>query len=584
MTASHTSDGTTVSMRPLPSPRYRVHSWQVVLLWVICMAPLLGWGLPTSAYDPFLFGGEDAWHPDRYGAAATAQARRERAAGADTDLDPLAASDRIISLTGDEAARAAILMRYRLFSRQPDEMITFMALQRMSPRQLDFDPQLYQYGGGYIYLVGATVGLTSLVGLTEITGDVGAYLSQPELFARFYIVARAVTLVFGALTLIATIKLARRAAGRTAGWIAFGLVAAQPVFITGVLEAKPHLPAACLLLWATLSAVEYQAHRRRRDILRMGLQAGFAFSLVLTGLAGALLWPVLLIMCKDGARRKRHDLALAGLLAIAVYIVTNPYIPYNLLCERAALSSNLANSTAMYSIERLPEGLVRVGQLMLESCGPGVVLGGLLALVWMYIRWPRQADLVSVPSLALLALCAAIAAGKPAEFARFLLLPAILLGIGTGAVVAALAKYRLGWAILATIVAFAVMRTPTYLRSFYVDARFQHESRLQAAQYIQENAEPGDVIGVLQEPAPYAVPPLDFAHRDVALLPKRDPAHLEHERLPRWLVLTADDATIRRDAWWRSHYRLARQFAAHPYELSRIAWANKPTYICQRAD
>ncbi len=564
--------------------RRRVRTWQVIVLWLVCMLPLLFWGLPTSRYDPFLFGGEDAWDADRYLAGDALQTRRERIDGADIDLDPLAVTDRIVDLTADEAARAAILLRYRLYSRQPDEMITFMALQRMDPRGFDFDPQLYQYGGGYIYLIGAALGLSSLLNLIDLTSDVGVYLSDPELFGRLYVVARLVTLVFAALTLVAVIKLARRAAGRTAGWIAFALVAACPVFITGVLEAKPHLPSVCLLLWAILSALDYQADGRRRHALRMGLQVGYAFGLVLTGLAGVLLWPVLLLARRSGGWRTVRDLALAGVLALAVYAVTNPYIPYNLLSDRAALASNLANSTAMYAIDRLPEGALQVGQLLLESCGPGVLLGGLIALVWLYVRWPRQADLVSTPGIAMLLLCIAIGAGKPAEFARFLLLPSILFATGTGALIATLGVRRLGWALAAAIIVLAFMRTPAYVYSFYADAHFGYESRHHAAQYLREQTRPTDVIGVVQEPHPYAVPPLDFAHRSVCLLPRHGSRGIEPGQLPEWLVLTADDATVHRRAWWQRHYRLAEQFAAEPFQLSRIAWANKPVFVYRRAE
>jgi hypothetical protein len=512
------------------------------------------------------------------------QERRERTAGADTDLDPIADTGHIIDLTNDDAARATILQRYRLYSRQPDEMITFMALQRMSPRRLDFDPRLYQYGGGYIYLIGAALGLSSLLGLTTVTSDVGVYLSQPELFARFYIVARVVTLVFGALTLVAVVKLARRAAGRTAGWIAFVLVAASPVFITGVLEAKPHVPSVCMLLWATLSALDYRAGGRRRDALRVGLQVGYAFGLVLTGLAGALLWPVLLLLRRSDGRRTRRDLALAGAVALATYVVTNPYVLYNLLFRRSALASNVANSVAMYSFDRLADGLLRVGQLMLESCGPGVLVAGLIALAWMYYRWPRQADVVSVPGLGLLLLCIGIGAGKPAEFARFLLLPAILFGIGTAALATTLANRRLVWGVLVVVVVLAVMRTPAYVYSFHADAHFQHESRHQAALYLREHAEPIEAIGVVQEPAPYATPPLNFAHRKISLLPQSGIIRIEYRKLPEWIVLTADDATVHREAWWQPHYRLAKRFAAEPLQLSRIAWANKPTFVYRRVD
>jgi hypothetical protein len=287
--------------------------------------------LPTSADNALLFGEQPPWTAESFRAAELAELRRSRPGGADTDLNPLDTRDRVIDLTATHEARAEILTRYRLFSRQPDEMITFMALQRMSPRELDFDPRLYQYCGGYIYLIGAALGLASLTGLATLTVDVNFYLQNPEQFARFYLVARGVTLLFAAALLIAVVHLARRAGGRTAGWAALALTAASPVFICGALEAKPHLPSVAMQLWAILFAVRYLDSGRRRDALWMGALAGAAFSLVLTGLAAALLWPTVLLTRRNAMRTTTRDLLLAAALAVGLYLVTNPYVPYNLL-------------------------------------------------------------------------------------------------------------------------------------------------------------------------------------------------------------------------------------------------------------
>ena len=260
------------------------------------MFPLLFWGLPTARNDGLLFGGEPAWPAARYHVERDLEQRRARNAGADTDLNPLAGREQIVDLTADDAERAEILRRYRLFSRQPDEMITLMALQSMKPRQLDFDPKLYQYGGGYIYLVGAALGAAGTLGIVPLKSDIGYYLEHPDAFGRFYVVARCISLVFGALTLLAVYRLGRRAGGPdpycvVAGWLALAMVAGTPVFITAVCEAKPHLPSACMLLWATLAALDFRNSGARRDAVRMGLFGGYAFGLVLTGLVATLLWP-----------------------------------------------------------------------------------------------------------------------------------------------------------------------------------------------------------------------------------------------------------------------------------------------------
>ncbi len=555
---------------------------RVVLLWALLMAPLLFWGLPTSLHDDLLFGGQPPWAADRYQAAGDLEQLRTRQAGADRDLNPIADRDQLVDLTADDAGRAEILRRYRLYSRQPDEMIIFRALQRMRPRQLDLDPQLYQYGGGYIYLVGAALGAAAVSTAVRVTGDLGVYLAHPESFARFYVVARLVSLLFGALTLIAVHRLARRAAGRTAGWVALLNVACCPVFITAVLEAKPHLPSACMILWATLSALDFHARGRWQAALRMGLQAGYAFALVLTGLAACLLWPALLLVRATAAFRARWpSLGLAVLLALLVYVALNPYVPYNWLTGRPALESNLANSLAMYRDQaaRAPEGALRAAQLLAEGAGPGVLVIGLAGLILLLRQRPRVTMLAAAAGCGVLVLCVLLAAGKPAEFARFLILPVLLLAVAAAVLIAALARRRPIAGMLLTIIVLVTMRTPAYIRSFVDDARATHESRLAAGQYLSARLAPADAIGVLQEPAPYAVPPLDFAHRRVLLLPAARPADLEEALLPAWLVYTADDDRAHAGDWWHEFYVLAARFPDHGTAVSPIAWANKPAFV-----
>jgi hypothetical protein len=564
------------------------------------MTPLLWWGLPSSRDDELLFGGEPPWPAARYQIDAELAQLRARQAGADTDLNPLTQRDQIVNLTADDAARVEILRRYRLFSRQPDEMITLRALQRMNPRKLDFDPRLYQYGGGYIYAVGAALGTAALTGFLRITSDAAFYLDHPAAFARFYVVARSLSLLCGALALLAVYRLARRAGGRTAGWIALTCAALTPGFITGVLEAKPHLPSACVLLWATSSALDYLARRRVGDLVRSALLAGYAFALVLTGIAAAALAPALVWA---GARRSprgrprpvniRHLMGAVA-LAAGVWLLANPYVPYNALFNRAALGSNVANSTAMYAnqVARAAQGAVRVGQLLVEAGGAGLLVAGGLGLVLLWRRYPREVLLPASVGAAMLLMAVLTGAGKPAEFGRFLILPVLLLATSAGVLLAALLRRRALTGFVVTLAVLLTMRTPAYIHAFAADTAGTHESRYLAAVYLREHLGPADTLGVVQEPAPYAIPPLDFAHRTVLWLPPEPPVSPDsapggaataptavRTTLPDWLVLTADDERVHADAWWQPRYRLAQRIPPPPASLSPISWANKPVFI-----
>src|SRR5208282_5742476 len=84
--------------------------------------------------------------------------------------------DQSETIARDQVNRARILRRYRLYSYQPDEMISFRALGKMHPANLQFDPMLYQYGGLWIYPLGAIVKAASLVGFVTASSDPTFYL------------------------------------------------------------------------------------------------------------------------------------------------------------------------------------------------------------------------------------------------------------------------------------------------------------------------------------------------------------------------------------------------------------------------
>lgn len=538
------------------------------------MFTLLFWGLPSSRIDPLLFGGDPPWPPERYGAAGIASELRGRQAGADVDRDPIEDRDKILDLTGSQKDVAAIMTRYRLFSRQPDEMITFRALQQMDPRHGDLDPRLYQYGGAYIYLVGAALGAAHVLGLAHITSDVDYYLTNPDAFGRFYVVARVLSLLAGGLLLVGVFRLAASVAGRVAGWVALILTACAPVFISGALEAKPHILSAAALVWAAYASLRYLRRPTTGRMVLAASLAGLSFAFVLTGLVAVLLIPAAVVAVARPRRRSAH-LAWGLVVFALVYTATNPYPVHHVLFDRAALMANIGNSTSMYSVARFGAGLLRVLVLLFESGGLFPFLG-LIAAIVLAVRRPRESAVVALPILALLAICVAIGAGKPAEFARFLVAPVAVAAVPLAIWIRrSLARGRFAAALMLAGCA-ATLQTPAYVGSFAADCGLTGESRYRAAEYLAAEVPSGAAIGVVQEPAPYCVPPLDFAHRRVVLLPQSRPAS---SRLPEYLVLTADDRSDIEGRWWKPDYRLEREFGGTERRLSRVTWADKPVLV-----
>ncbi len=230
-----------------------------ILLAFVAMSVVgITWGLPSRKIDKYLFGDDPPWPGQKIYRLAGAAEKFSPDRGADVDVDPLDKStSEPILLTATEEDIGKIYLRYRLYTYQPDEMITMMALAGMNPRELDLDPRLYQYGGLFIYPVGALIGACGLAGLIDVRSDVAYYLDNPDEFGKFYVVARAYSAAWGLVGVVVVFAIARRLAGSRVGLLAALLFALMPVVVCMAHEGKPHLPGAVLMLAAVLFAMRH---------------------------------------------------------------------------------------------------------------------------------------------------------------------------------------------------------------------------------------------------------------------------------------------------------------------------------------
>ena len=179
--------------------RQRRERSALVILLLLSVAVFGGgitWGLPSRAADPFLFGRRRPWTGAEI-LALTGPREPSGDKGADVDRDPLKDRSHKLLINQTDRDRAEIVRRYRLFSYQPDEMVTLMALAQMRPGAGDLDPRLYQYGGLWVYAVGGLLKASSMLHVIHLTADLAYYLDHPEAFARFYVVARLYVVAWG---------------------------------------------------------------------------------------------------------------------------------------------------------------------------------------------------------------------------------------------------------------------------------------------------------------------------------------------------------------------------------------------------
>jgi len=490
----------------------------------------LGWGLPTRATDGFLFGERTPWTGKEIVELAGGWGGEggKTVVGADVQRDAAIDRSTPVLLNGTDAQRADIVRRYRLYTYQPDEMINLRAFSQMRPGKLDLDPRLYQYGGLWFYPGGAALKMASLVGYVTLEPDVTYYLDRPEEVGRMYVVLRWMTAGWALVGVAAVYGLVRQMGGHPVVAAVVGLAfASAPGVVVFSHEAKPHVPGMVLTLLAGWAAVGYV---RKGGMWRLSATAGLAgaaFGMVVSMLPAALIPLTAIYMGRSkmqgvagGAAR---SVVCAVLVFSGVYAVSNPYVVWHLATDRSLLGGQISNSTAMYRVSS-PLGTVGGVFYMLVSLTPAVllVLPTLYGIAVDVERLKKGEKGVYLPVgllvmgptvMAIVLMFAALAAGKPGEFARFGLV------VGAMGVVCAgylSTRFRMPMAIPLVVVGLhMVLSFPELAR--YLGDEGGATTRLVSAERMRGIG--AEEVTVVAEPAPYNTPALDLWKTRMVLLP-----------------------------------------------------------------
>ena len=579
----------------------------------------INWGLPSRAADPFLFGDRKPWTGAEIVKLAGGWETRADL-GADVAINPLEReAGRIVGLNATDVQRAQIVRRYRLFSYQPDEMVTLRALAGMTPGRFQLDPRLYQYGGLWVYPVGGLLKIASLqkIGFVQLHGDVATYLDHPEQFGRFYIIARFYTVLWALIGVVAIYALMKKLVG---GTLFPSLAAASFIFMPVVMnmahEAKPHLPGAVLMLLAVLAGARYVETGARRWWIIAGAACGAATGMVLSSAPIFIILPVMIVFramiatkltpaplaappagrvpaasprdatpARQSTRPGLLIARLAGsiLIGAVVYFATNPYVAINLVFNRAVLASNLGNTGAMFTAHLSFAGALNGLRWIALGTSPVIAIAGVLGGMALLVRAIRKrADhsapeisrratgiLLALPALWVAGQCIEFANGQPGEFGRFAILVDVFLLVEAFAALATFLPRQCGTVIGIILLLTALIPGASYLHGFLRDCRPQSD-RIQLARRISRLQQHGSTtMAIFAEPAPYCLPPVDLWKWKLMLLPK-------HATMNDGLR-TADVAIRTAD--------FPRGAGVWPFlTATPISWANKPFAIEQRQD
>jgi hypothetical protein len=456
----------------------------------------------------------------------------------------------------------------------------------------NFDPRMYQYGGMWIYPVGGLLKVAGRLGLVTLKSDLTYYLDHPEEFGRFYVVARVYSGLWGLVGIWAVFRLATRFSDKlivpAAAAACFLLM---PIVINGAHEAKPHLAGAVLILLTALAATNHLETGARRWWMVAGVTAGLAVGMVLSSLIVFLVLLLMAVLRPLSWGRRAGIATGAGAIAVAVYCVTNPFVPINLVRDPAVVRENLSALGKAKALVGQSSGIAAIPNAHRLIVDGASVVGGVFGVIGILIaavnrRWwgaHRQARpvaiLLGVPAAIVLVQFAVLAGGKPGEFGRFAILPDVALVLL--AVVLAFSTRLARWwpgPLFATLALLVGLQGTSYLAGFRADTRHGQTSRDLAAARLEELWNRGArTLGVRADPAPYNLPPVDLARWKILLLPP-DGTVSEGDAWPDVTVFPVDDLEPSGPVAGTPYVR-STLLGNRPWGRTRISWADKPFEI-----
>ncbi|HEY7676708.1 MAG TPA: hypothetical protein VIG69_06535 [Candidatus Methylomirabilis sp.] len=546
-------------MRRAPGPIRS--AWPVLLCLYVFAAAVntvgIGWGLPGQGRGllPAV--------PSEASRVADRSWRTVQDPGRNLDLGPP---------DPDQAETPAkTLRRFFLYTADPDEQRSVMAVARLNPFAGRWDPGIVQYGGLFVYAVAAAYKLASMFDIILLRSDPSFYLTNPEAMARIYLVGRLAVVAVGSAAIPVVWLLARPWYSPGTALLASLVAALSPAWLAWSHILKPWaFGAPFALLALAMGRRLLGTPRPARDAVGAGLAAGLAASVAVTN-AAVLLGPWLGIALRRGETRGRR-LAWSALVAGSAAVVAGVLQWYWLLAPGETIAAWRAAS-GWFSPEYHPATLAAFAWGALgPALGPPLALAG--GIEGALQAWRRRDALPIMVPVALMFCLVAVKAGSNAGdgLQARAVLPGILVlamsGVGGlsragRALPAAVRSLPAVLVIPSLLVAGAILRN-------FVAASGPEGTRQRGGAWLNTLPE-GTSLGVLAPLAPFRSPLFRFDRYRLVIDPQPERAEGGPDHF-----LVAERSEVPTAPGFLARYQEVRRFAPPALPLGESARAVYP--------
>jgi len=409
-------------------------------------------------------------------------------------------SDKILTDSEVTAIRSYFVHTYH-----PDESQGFAALSRINPLKGEFNPHAFTYGGGYLYPLGFSLLLSSLLRFTVLKRDLTYYFFNPEKLESLYIVGRLLSIVSVIAGAILLYILGKRLFGKKVGFLASIFLLISPlVFFQGHLM-KCHTICMLYSIFTLYASVKILLEGKKIWYILQGIGIGLTVGAGVST-APIFFWPIFAHILSY-KRRPLFWLGGAIITGVLVFFLLNPFYILSfseVKRELYGISKEYLGESSLISISLFFKLILSLKEPY--NLGFPLWLLSILGIVYAIVKHSR------IDILFLLSLLFTI---SPFLFRSYTTTPRFFLYIlplffllGARAILSL--RLKLTRSILVfLILGYTGFYSFTYIYGFIMDGS-SRSTRLIAGRWINENIPCGSTIGIESLPHITNLPPFRF--------------------------------------------------------------------------
>ncbi len=422
-----------------------------------------------------------------------------------------------------------------------DEAHLVRVFENMRPSQGDWNPRFFIFPSLMVYVGGAALRASAILGAVTLVSDRAFYEAHPEELAKIYLVLRLVALTASLVGIIGIAHLGRMLHGAGSGILAASLLAFSTGHTAISSVATPHVLANLLSIVTVASAWKLSGDPRTWSYVRTGVCLGLAVgtlydsALMFLPLLAAHLMvrPRRFSPCREDGR-----LAAAVLAAAVVFLMTTPY-----LFAGEDVGRSFAHIRAHVG-SQVPSLFRFAGYLAYAVSSPVAFLAAAAVIAAILRR--KRSDLLLLAWI--LPYSLVILRSGPAFMRREIaIIPPLLLLVAQ--MLLSLPR-RIRIAVAALAVVSAAIPTLAYL-----DAYRLPDVRSEAQAWVETNVPPGESIAVWDW---HLGPHLDVDRNPVSLLTRRE------GDTAAWIVATNRELPLEEAVRRWPDARLVKRFRREP--------------------